>query len=265
MKDDYTAVFRTQQAVDKYERVVYAPGGYAAAVDARQRAYLRRRLPRWCRAGPPVQHDFACGTGRGIRMLDGLVGQAYGYDTSAAMLARARARSGNAILHHIAEDGPLPVLSAATGPVVVTLFRFLLNVSPPARDRAVAFAAQLLDGPDAGLFIVENHGPRHSLRGLGRRRHRDHPWFAELSHRQVVDLLARHGFDLVERAGFALCPAGAYRPGLRRAATIVDNLASRLPSSAVCTDVLYTARRRATPRNIGVSPPQVVHRRGSQR
>jgi hypothetical protein len=38
-----------------------------------------------------MQHDFACGTGRAIRQLRGLVREAHGYDTSATMLAQARA------------------------------------------------------------------------------------------------------------------------------------------------------------------------------
>ena len=47
----------------------------------RARTYTERR---------PVQHDFACGTGRAIRLLHGLVRAAHGYDVSAVMLAKAR-------------------------------------------------------------------------------------------------------------------------------------------------------------------------------
>ena len=37
MKADYAAVFQAASAVDKYERVVYAPDGYWSAVSTRQR------------------------------------------------------------------------------------------------------------------------------------------------------------------------------------------------------------------------------------
>jgi SAM-dependent methyltransferase len=192
-----------------------------------------------------VQHDFACGTGRAIRMLDGLVHQAHGYDTSPAMLDQARDYSVQAALHEVSEDGPVPEPAAAPRPSLVTIFRFLLNVPEEVRDRALDFAAQLLDQPESGLLVVENHGPRHSLRGLSRRRKVGEAWFAELSHAQVATLLSRHGFHIVERAGFAVCPAGAYRrPVLRRAARVVDGISANLPLSAVATDVLYVAERR---------------------
>jgi hypothetical protein len=83
------------------------------------------------------------------------------------------------------------------------------------------------------------------VRHLGHVRHADDPWFAELSHGQVRQLLARHGFEIIERRGFALCPPGSYRKKwLRPIAQRLDDLAVRLPMLAgVCTDVLYVARR----------------------
>lgn len=92
---------------------------------------------------------------------------------------------------------------------------------------------------------MENHGNRSSLRHLRHRSNRANQWFAELHHAEVEQLLARHGFEVVERRGFALCPAGAYRrEWLRPVARRADDLAARSGRlSGVATDVLYVARR----------------------
>jgi SAM-dependent methyltransferase len=241
---DYADVFQDAAAAARYDEEVYAPGGWAAAVDRRQRVRLRRWLRGAFPAGTrPVQHDFACGTGRVLTMFDGLVAGAHGYDTSATMLARARARPVPGELHLISEGGPAEPVATGS-PVLVTLFRFLLNAPPEGRAAALAFAARALPDRDAGYLLVENHGPSGSLRGLGRRRHRSDRWFAELSHRRVADLLAGHGFTIVGRHGFGLAPAGSYRQGWSRPlARTVDALAGRIPHAAVATAVVYVARR----------------------
>jgi hypothetical protein len=127
----------------------------------------------------------------------------------------------------------------------VTIFRLLLNVSDDVRDRAIGFAASALPHWNSGLLVVENHGNRSSVRHLRHRRKAGDPWFNELSHDDVARLLARHGFTVVARRGFALCPPGAYAvPWLRPLARQVDGLAWRVPAlSAVATNVLYVARR----------------------
>jgi hypothetical protein len=127
----------------------------------------------------------------------------------------------------------------------VTVFRLLLNVPPEVRDRAIAFAAKVLPDAGSGLLVVENHGNRSSLRHLGHRRHTGDAWFAELDHNEVEEVLARHGFAVVERRGFAVCPPGTYRRRwLRPLVRRVDDLAARAAwLSGVATDVLYVARR----------------------
>ncbi|GAA1792070.1 hypothetical protein GCM10009682_12610 [Luedemannella flava] len=247
MRDDYTRIFQDLTAVDKYEQVVYAPDTYSSAVNARQRAYLRSLVARAFPQRRPVQHDFACGTGRAIRILHGLVRDAHGYDTSAAMLDRARTSGVFAHLHQVPETGTLPHPAGDGSPALVTVFRLLLNVGDDVRDRAMTFAADLLPHRCSGLLVVENHGNRTSVRHLRHRRRAGDPWFNELSHAEVEALLARHGFAVVERRGFALCPPGAYaRRWLRPVARLVDGVAWRVPALAgVATNVLYVARRTA--------------------
>ena len=241
MRTDYADIFQTETAVDKYETVVYAPESYSSAVSARQRAFLRRLVRRSFTERRPVQHDFACGTGRAIRTLHGLVREAHGYDTSAAMMVKAADVGSHAHWHQVAPDGPAPSPVEAGFPAIVTMFRLLLNVDEAIRDRALAFAAKALPEPASGVLVVENHGNAGSLRHLRARRHRGDRWFAELSHEQVESLLERHGFEIVERRGFSMITPSLHGSALVRAA---DAAVRKLPGSdGYAVNVLYTARR----------------------
>jgi predicted TPR repeat methyltransferase len=190
----------------------------------------------------PVQHDFACGTGRAIRTLHGLVRAAHGYDTSAEMMRKAAAVGAQAHWHQVSMAGPVPEPVDAGTPAIVTMFRLLLNVDDSVRDRALAFAAKVLRTRADGLLVVENHGNSSSLRHLRARRHSGERWFAELSHEQVGELLARHGFEVVERRGFSMLTQSLHENPLARAA---DAAARALPGTGgLAVNVLYTARRK---------------------
>jgi SAM-dependent methyltransferase len=238
---DYTKVFQDADAVEKYETITYAPDSYASRINERQRAYLRGLVTREFGGNAPVQHDFACGTGRAIRILHGLVRAAHGYDTSAEMMAKAAEVGSRAEFHQVPADGPVPAPVAAGTPAVVTMFRLLLNVDDAIRDRALAFAAKALPDAGAGILVVENHGNASSVRHLRARRHNGERWFAELSHEQVARLFAKHGFEIVERRGFSMLTPSMHAHPLARAA---DAAARRFPGTdAYAVDVLYTARR----------------------
>jgi predicted TPR repeat methyltransferase len=241
LSTDYTKVFQDTEAVEKYETITYAPESYASQINQRQRDYLRTLVRREFGPRAPVQHDFACGTGRAIRTLHGLVREAHGYDTSAAMMAKAAEVGSHALWHQVPVDGPVPEPVTAGTPAIVTMFRLLLNVDDAIRDRALAFAAKALPDAGAGILVVENHGNASSVRHLRARRHNGERWFAELSHEQVARLFAKHGFEIVERRGFSMLTPSMHAHPLARAA---DAAARRFPGTdAYAVNVLYTARR----------------------
>ena len=243
MTNDYTKAFQNTGAVEKYETVTYAPDSYASRINQRQRSYLRGLVTREFRARAPIQHDFACGTGRAIRTLHGLVRAAHGYDTSTEMMTKAAEVGSRAEWHQVPADGPVPAPADAGLPVIVTMFRLLLNVDEAVRDRALAFAAKALPTATAGVLVVENHGNARSLRHLRARRHVGERWFAELSHADVERLLDRHGFEVIERRGFTMLTQSLAANPIARA---VDAAATRLPgASGVAVNVLYSARRRS--------------------
>ena len=240
----YTELFRDESTVARYERVVFAPDSHASAISRRHRFYLRRLVKRAFPYRRPIHHDFACGTGRAIRILHGLVRGAHGYDSSQAMLARAQESGVFATLHLVEADGEVVEPAPAEAPVLVTIFRLLLHADEHGRERAVAFAAKALRNYDAGLLVVENHGNRRSLRHL-RHRHHGSPWFEELDHVEIAELLDRHGFTVVEKRGFSLFTQGWYgRQWLRPIATAIDNFVARTGwGSTWAVNVLYVARR----------------------
>lgn len=217
---------------------------HASATDHRQRRYLRDLLRRWFPVRRPVQHDFACGTGRAIRLLHGLVHAAHGYDFSDAMLDRARNAGVHANLHLVAPTGPVPRVPHDARPLIVTCTRFLATVEPQVRELAIAFAAGALPDPQSGLLVVEHE------RRSGRRRRGPGP--APMSVRDLRLLLAKYGFQVIERRGFGLLTPGWYRwPGLRQVAFAVDTVVTWLPPlTDRCATAFYVAQRERHPAEV---------------
>lgn len=239
-----TETYREAAPIERRERVGYAPNSYALAVHRRQRGYLRGLAWRAFPLRRPVQHDFGCGGGRAIRLLYGLVRVAHGYDTSPAMLARARENTVHAILHDVAESGPVPPPATVETPVIVTAFRLLRHADPAGRERAIAFAARALPHYGSGLLVVEHHDSREA-RPRPRRRRVDEVAPRELPQDEIARLLDRYGFAIVEQRGFALLPRAWYgRRWLRGFARLADNVACRVPwLERYAHNVLYVARR----------------------
>ena len=243
MASNYTEVFQDPTAVEKYAERTYAPGTFSSIVSNRQAGWLRGFVPN-AFGTKPTHHDFACGTGRVARMLAGMVAGSHGYDTSEAMLQKGRELGTPGYAHLVQPGYAAPEVDPGR-PALVTAFRFVLNVDLHLRDQLMDFASAALPDADAGLLLVENHGNASSLRHLRKTFGRldASTWFQELSHQEMRDLFARHGFELVGMQGFTLFTQGCYRAPWGWAAKGAD-AALASPMSKWASDVVYIARRR---------------------
>jgi hypothetical protein len=248
MVEDYTSAFRSEQSATRYDKDVYSPNSYDTFIGRLQASWLRDFVREEFRGEAPTQHDFACGTGRIIEDLNGLVREAHGYDTSPDMLALAEKKGLTARFHQISPgETSVMVETESVDSVILTMFRLLLNSPESVRDSSLRFAAGILRQSNDGVLIVNNHGNRWSVRHLARLgRRREGEWFHELSTRDVRKLAERHGL-LIERChGFGILPRRLHAGSrIRPAARWVDRWAARKAWLApVSIDIIYTMRLR---------------------
>jgi len=249
MSEEYASHFQDQVVARDYAAKVYGEGTFDSHVSRLQLDWVRSQLESRFEA-PPIQLDFACGTGRILAALEDATAEAYGFDVSAEMLEIAAARGLPATLLKTDPKKPsLQLPRTGSSPVVVTMFRFILNAEPAARAVAMEFAAEALSGSADSLLIVNNHGNRSSLRELARLKpRRQGPWFNSMSDGEMRDLLASHGLTVVSRFGVGAAPSSTYRnPRVRPVAEAVTNrLAGEGPAGLVGADITYVAKLRET-------------------
>lgn len=235
------STFQDTRPIEKYGQGPYSPESYALIVSIRQRSYLRRLVRASFTDRRPVQHDYGCGTGRALRLLQGMVREAHGYDSSYEVIEAARESGLRARLHEIPSGDPAPAPVPADPPSIVTVFRPLRYTPGESRGHAVEFAARVLPSYDSGLLVLEQQ------RGYRLRRSREQadPWLAYPSAAQVAAVLRRYGFTVVARHACAMLPIGAYRSRLLRPLVYrLDGLLCRLEAlSRFAVVALYVARR----------------------
>lgn len=238
------STFQDTRPIEKYRPGAYSPESYALIVSIRQRSYLRRLVRASFTDRRPVQHDYGCGTGRALRLLQGMVREAHGYDSSYEVIEAARESGLHARLHEITSDDPAPAPVPTESPSIVTVFRPLRYTPGESRGHAVEFAARALLSYDSGLLVLEQQCG-HPLRRLRRGRDRVDPWLAYPSNAQMAAVLRRYGFTIVARHACAMFPIGAYRSRLLRPLVYrLDGLLCRLEAlSRFAVVALFVARR----------------------
>lgn len=245
MPDGYASHFQDQAVAGAYAAGVYADGTFDSHVSRLQLGWARSVVESSF-AAPPVHLDFACGTGRILAALEDVTAESFGFDVSAEMLEIAEARNLRATLLRtdpVAPELSLPQIGAR--PVVVTMFRFLLNTEPDARGVALNFAAQALSEHPGSLLIVNNHGNKTSLRELARLKpKRRGPWFNSMSDREMKALLRAHGLTPIRRYGVGGAPSSVYRRARLRpmAERMTDSLAGEGLGGALGADITYVAK-----------------------
>lgn len=238
MPDRYESQFLSPGRVAGYDDL-YRPGSRDSWVWELQQPILRDIIARESTARPSVRLlDYACGTGRVLSFVSGLVDHAEGVDISGEMVALAQQRCPDATV--IQGDVSSPGLGQYD---VATCFRFILNAQPELRGEVLAgLHARLVD--TNGILIVNNHGNRRSLRHPAVRLSRSRAVFRnELSDEQVRTMLTSAGFVVEERHGTGLFPDVLHRTGLATALRRVELLSARRHFlDAVSIDVIYVAR-----------------------
>jgi hypothetical protein len=243
---DYRDSFRTHEAARQYDEDIYRSGGHDAFLDNLQRHTLPPLVTAYFEGRRPIQHDFACGTGRSIEMFAGVTTEAHGYDVSPEMLARAQRRCPTAHFH--TPDKHQKFVNK-DGDRLLTAFRFVLNAPSEARQAFGRWVAEAGEGSGRVLLLLDNHGNSRSIRtfaALYRRRRTER--FNIMSSREVTRLLDNHGFRVIGRQGFGVLPRSLHRIRILSSfAQGVDRWASRQQWLApVSIDVVYLAVPVAT-------------------
>lgn len=175
--------------------------------------------------------DFACGTGRILRLLEGDVGHSTGVDIAQSMLdvaardlPKTRLICADITRAHDLDEERFDLITA---------FRFFPNAEPALRDEAMAKLKTLL--APGGLLVFNNHLRKGSLRhraflardrrGALKNKRRLHV----MSDEEVADLVARHGLTMLESHHLGLLPVKREQKPLRFSAVMlgVERLAAR--------------------------------------
>lgn len=188
--------------------------------------------------------DFACGTGRILKVGHKVFDHAEGIDISASMLSYAKQRVPQAHFHC------LDVTSANSGANeigkfdCVTMFRFLRNAEPELRVAVLQWLAEHMD--EGAILIVNNHGNTSSILGCVQRLAFWLPNEARnlLSRQQTFDLLADAGFSVESWDGYRILPSVFGRPVLgRRLQAWAERLCRKLGLARFGGELVIVARR----------------------
>lgn len=202
----YSASHRGIEKVAQYAET-YSAGYYANEFAWVEIPLLRRLFAELAQADHRNYCDFACGTGRILRIGASFFSNSTGLDISPEMLIYASEKCPNSTVA-LVDSSEL----SSTVFDVVTAFRFFLNAEDDLRSDTLRKLHGLLR--DGGVLIVNTHaqtwsplGIANRLRGCmgGRARH--------LSARRMKKLLVNASFEVVSSTPYGLMPRfGGFYP-----------------------------------------------------
>ena len=206
------------------------------------RPYVRASLQREYHTGSRRYLDFACGTGRLLKVGASIFSDATGIDISEDMLQVARERVPTATIHHI--DVTKNPNFRCDEFDCATLFRFVLNAEPELSEEVLSWiAAHMKPG---GLLIVNNHRHTASLGGLiaRSRKPNDRLELNVLSRAKTVSMLESAGFKVEQCKGFRILPSIHGRPILGGWIQLqTERVLQALGLGHFGTELVFTARR----------------------
>ena len=189
-----------------YDRLYRRGGALAFYWEHFERPYLDEMFSKVRRRYHGGRYlDFACGTGRILKVGAGHFADATGIDVSDEMLVKARHKApGARVIRADVLADPIDVGKFD----VVTLFRFLLRAGK-LREPVLGWLRGVIK--DGGTLIVNNHRNAYSLRGMAYRvatTLRPNGFENDLlTDSEMKSLLERSGFTIVERYSFGVVPS----------------------------------------------------------
>ena len=186
--------------------------------------------------------DFACGTGRVLKVGAQHYDDCTGIDISADMLhvARQRVPGANIICGDVTTD------DLALGEMYdcVTLFRFLLNAERALSADVLRWLADHM--PQGALLIGNNHMNSASIRGIvtilsNRFLSTNHN---HLSRRSTTDMLQASGFRILQWSGYRVLPTIKGKPIFgKNGQLVLERVARALQLGRVGSEQVFLAER----------------------
>ncbi|NII11441.1 class I SAM-dependent methyltransferase [Oleiagrimonas sp. C23AA] len=171
---------------------------------------VRKEFEHAASEGAASYLDFACGTGRLLKLGHTVFGESVGIDISENMLMVAQRRVPDAQLKCVDVTRSPPSDIGCFD--CVSMFRFILNAEPELRRDALKWIADHMNR--GATLIVNNHRNSASISGFFSRLAFWLPKDAKniLSRREMVEILRVAGFSLVRCEGFRILPSIFGRP-----------------------------------------------------
>jgi ubiquinone/menaquinone biosynthesis C-methylase UbiE len=193
---------------------------------------LNEIVQNFCKTGSSFRYlDFACGTGRILRLLENYMGESYGIDVSESMLSVAKEKIHHS--HLIRRDLTKEDIFPDNYFDIITAFRFFLNAQQDLRESVLCAFRRILIKD--GYLIVNIHMNRgclleKELRAYQFIRRIQNSNFQSISVNETIDLLIKHNFKLIHAFHYGILPV--YREERKLVLKQIDKierLCSRLP------------------------------------
>ena len=186
--------------------------------------------------------DFACGTGRILKHLEGRVSSSTGVDLSPSMLKVASDRTSHSQLYQVdITRDPTPSNASYD---LITAFRFFPNAEQQLREDAIRQLSSLLR--EDGLLVFNNHRSTSFIRNrIARRITRGKRGNRGMSSREVLKLIQWAGLEVVATYHTEVVPESESQLFYPRwCVEIAESICARVPLASLAHDVVYVCQRR---------------------
>ena len=210
--------------------------------DSFVKPFVRSLMEQAASGGMNRYLDFACGTGRVLKVGHSVFGQSTGIDISQDMLLVAQKRVREARL--IQTDVTREQTQEFGMFDCITLFRFILNAEDDLRRSVLKWISEHTES--GGILILNNHRNSVSISSFFTRLAFWQPASARnrLSLAQTEDLLNEVGFSIERCKGFGILPTIFGRPIFGRVLQIkLETLLQRLGLGHFGRELVIMARK----------------------